>query len=74
MIDEDNPLNLVSRELHGRDYGKVSKRDHIIMEIALARKIEEYQHIIYVRDLLYNPCHNLDEEIKLSKHLNNFEV
>ena len=58
----------------GKTYGRTSKTEYKNIVMNLSKDIMEYRNMIYLRDLLYNPCHDLDSVIDLSKGLNNYEV
>lgn len=54
----------------GKTYGRTSKNDYRNIVLNQAMKIQELQYIVYIRDLLYNPCHEIWMEEEKSKGLN----
>ena len=58
----------------GKTYGRTSKTEFKNVVMNLSKDIMNYRSILYMRDMLYNPCHELDKAVELSKGLNNYEV
>ena len=58
----------------GKTWARTSKMDYKNIITNLSIDINNGKAVMFMRDLLYNPCHNLENAVELSKHLNNFEV
>lgn len=50
-------LNEISQHMFGKEYGRVSKMDYCEAIGRMLQSLQEYQGVLYMRDLLYNPCH-----------------
>ncbi len=44
----------------GKPWGRTSKKEYKNVVLNLLYEQQQLKSVIYMRDLLYNPCHNLD--------------
>jgi hypothetical protein len=54
---EKDKLNAISQHVFGKEFGRVSKTDYCEAIGRMLQGLQEYQGVLYMRDLLYNPCH-----------------
>ena len=53
----------------GKEWGRTSKRDYKNIVTNLAIEVQNLKAILYMRDMLYNPCHALEQAVELEKDL-----
>ena len=74
-----NEINLKEESPYGKPWGRCSKHELVRLIFNLAGDAQNMKSVIYMRDLLYNGCHEsnqivhswtADEEAKKAEQLN----